>query len=60
MVSSNTTKLGANDNEDGGYDMCHCVCCMMCVGEIWIGNIDDDEMMMMVHVDKDKNDGACG
>ena len=51
-------KLGANDNEDGGYDMCHCVCCMMCVGEIWIGNIDDDEMMMMVHVDKDK--GACG
>ena len=33
---------------------------MMCVGEIWIGNIDDDEMMMMVHVDKDKNDGACG
>ena len=32
---------------------------MMCVGESWIGN----RLMMMVHVDKDKdknNDGACG
>ena len=26
---------------------------MMCVGEIWIGNIDDDD-------DDDDDDGACG